>query len=223
MRSAFTSVITRDFTLAVRQGGSIGTAIGFFLTVIVLLPLGLGPDQQLLQRIAPGALWIALLLSVLLSADRLYQTDHDDGSLEIMALSSTPLEIVVLAKASVHWLTSGLPLAIAAPVLGFLLNLDTALILPLGIAMVTGSLALSLLASLGAAITVGLRQGGLLVSLLVLPLYVPVMIFGVLASSGTQSGIDNSGTALIILVAIVLAALVVTPFASAAALRSYMR
>lgn len=223
MTSAFTSVITRDFALAVRQGGSIGTAIGFFLTVIVLLPLGLGPDQQLLQRIAPGALWIALLLSVLLSADRLYQTDHDDGSLEIMALSSTPLEIVVLAKASVHWLTSGLPLAIAAPVLGFLLNLDTALILPLGIAMVTGSLALSLLASLGAAITVGLRQGGLLVSLLVLPLYVPVMIFGVLASSGTQSGIDNSGTALIILVAIVLAALVVTPFASAAALRSYMR
>lgn len=223
MTSAFTSVITRDFALAVRQGGSIGTAIGFFLTVIVLLPLGLGPDQQLLQRIAPGALWIALLLSVLLSADRLYQTDHDDGSLEIMALSSTPLEIVVLAKASVHWFTSGLPLAIAAPVLGFLLNLDTALILPLGIAMVTGSLALSLLASLGAAITVGLRQGGLLVSLLVLPLYVPVMIFGVLASSGTQSGIDNSGTALIILVAIVLAALVVTPFASAAALRSYMR
>lgn len=223
MPSAFTSVITRDFALAVRQGGSIGTAIGFFLTVIVLLPLGLGPDQQLLQRIAPGALWIALLLSVLLSADRLYQTDHDDGSLEIMALSSTPLEIVVLAKASVHLFTSGLPLAIAAPVLGFLLNLDTALILPLGIAMVTGSLALSLLASLGAAITVGLRQGGLLVSLLVLPLYVPVMIFGVLASSGTQSGIDNSGTALIILVAIVLAALVVTPFASAAALRSYMR
>ncbi len=223
MKSAFAAVISRDLSLAVRQGGNIGTAIGFFLTVIVLLPLGLGPDQQLLQRIAPGALWIALLLSVLLSADRLYQTDHDDGSLEIMALSSTPLEVVVLAKASVHWLTSGLPLAIAAPVLGFLLNLDTALILPLGIAMVTGSLALSLLASLGAAITVGLRQGGLLVSLLVLPLYVPVMIFGVLASSGAQSGIDNSGTALIILVAIVLAALVVTPFASAAALRSYMR
>jgi len=223
MTSAYTAIFSRDFALAIRQGGGIGTAIGFFLTVIVLLPLGLGPDQQLLQRIAPGALWIALLLSVLLSADHLYQTDHDDGSLEIMALSSTPLEIVVLAKASVHWLTSGLPLAVAAPVLGFLLNLDPALVLPLATAMVTGSLALSLLASLGAAITVGLRQGGLLVSLLVLPLYVPVMIFGVLASSGSQSGIDNSGTALIILIAIVLAALVVTPLASAAALRSYMR
>jgi len=223
MTSAYTAILSRDFTLAIRQGGGIGTAIGFFLTVIVLLPLGLGPDQQLLQRIAPGALWIALLLSVLLSADHLYQTDHDDGSLEIMALSSTPLEIVVLAKASVHWLTSGLPLAVAAPVLGFLLNMDPALVLPLATAMVAGSLALSLLASLGAAITVGLHQGGLLVSLLVLPLYVPVMIFGVLASSGTQSGIDNSGTALIILIAIVLAALVVTPLASAAALRSYMR
>jgi len=223
MTSAYTAILSRDFTLAIRQGGGIGTAIGFFLTVIVLLPLGLGPDQQLLQRIAPGALWIALLLSVLLSADHLYQTDHDDGSLEIMALSSTPLEIVVLAKASVHWLTSGLPLAVAAPVLGFLLNMDPALVLPLATAMVAGSLALSLLASLGAAITVGLRQGGLLVSLLVLPLYVPVMIFGVLASSGSQSGIDNSGTALIILIAIVLAALVVTPLASAAALRSYMR
>ena len=223
MTSAYTAILSRDFTLAIRQGGGIGTAIGFFLTVIVLLPLGLGPDQQLLQRIAPGALWIALLLSVLLSADHLYQTDHDDGSLEIMALSSTPLEIVVLAKASVHWLTSGLPLALAAPVLGFLLNMDPALVLPLATAMVAGSLALSLLASLGAAITVGLHQGGLLVLLLVLPLYVPVMIFGVLASSGTQSGIDNSGTALIILIAIVLAALVVTPLASAAALRSYMR
>ena len=223
MTSAFKAILARDFMLAIRQGAGIGTAIGFFLTVIVLLPLGLGPDQQLLQRIAPGALWIALLLSVLLSADRLYQADHDDGSLEIMALSSTPLEIVVLAKACVHWLTSGLPLAIAAPLLGFLLNLDTALVLPLGTAMVTGSLALSLLASLGAAITVGLRQGGLLVSLLILPLYVPVMIFGVLASSGAQAGIDNTGAALTILIAIVLTALVVTPFASAAALRSYMR
>ncbi len=223
MTSAFLAILKRDFRLAAREGGGIGTAMGFFLTVIVMLPLGLGPDQVLLQRIAPGALWIALLLSVLLSADRLYAADHDDGSLEVMALSSTPLELVTLAKATVHWLTSGLPLAIAAPLLGFLLNLDTSLVWPLLLAMVTGSLALSLLASLGAAITVGLRQGGLLVSLLVLPLYVPVMIFGILSSAGAQGGIDNSGTALLVLVAIVLAALVVSPFASAAALRSYMR
>ncbi len=223
MNRAFTAILARDIRLAIRQGGGIGTAIGFFLTVIVLLPLGLGPDQNLLQRIAPGALWIALLLSVLLSADRLYSSDYDDGSLEVMALSSTPLEVVTLAKACVHWLTSGLPLAIAAPLLGFLLNLDTSLVWPLLMAMTIGSLALSLLASLGAAITVGLRQGGLLVSLLVLPLYVPVMIFGVLSSSTAQAGIDNTGTALIVLAAIVLAALVVSPFASAAALRSYMR
>lgn len=223
MNRAFTAILARDIRLAIRQGGGIGTAIGFFLTVIVLLPLGLGPDQNLLQRIAPGALWIALLLSVLLSADRLYSSDYDDGSLEVMALSSTPLEVVTLAKACVHWLTSGLPLAIAAPLLGFLLNLETSLVWPLLMAMTIGSLALSLLASLGAAITVGLRQGGLLVSLLVLPLYVPVMIFGVLSSSTVQAGIDNTGTALIVLAAIVLAALVVSPFASAAALRSYMR
>lgn len=223
MLMAFTAILKRDFTLAIRQGGGIGTAIGFFLTVVVLLPLGLGPDQNLLSRIAPGALWIALLLSVLLSADKLWQADHDDGSLEVMALSDTPLEITALAKSTVHWLTSGLPLAIAAPLLGFLLNLEAALVLPLMMAMVTGSLALSLLASLGAAITVGLRQGGLLVSLLILPLYVPVMIFGVLSTSGFQTGIDNSSTSLLILAAVVLIALVVSPFASAAALRSYLR
>lgn len=223
MTSAFLATLKRDLKLAARQGGGIGTAIGFFLTVVVLLPLGLGPDQNLLSRIAPGALWIALLLSVLLSADKLWQADYDDGSLEVMALSDTPLEVTAMAKATVHWLTSGLPLAIAAPLLGFLLNLDSALVLPLMAAMVTGSLALSLLASLGAAITVGLRQGGLLVSLLILPLYVPVMIFGVLSTSGFQTGIDNSGTSLLILAAIVLVALVVSPFASAAALRSYLR
>lgn len=223
MSSAFASILKRDFRLAVRQGGGIGTAIGFFLTVIVMLPLGIGPDQILLQRIAPGALWIALLLSVLLSADRLYASDYEDGSLEAMALSSTPLEIVTLAKACIHWLTSGLPLAVAAPTLGFLLNLDTRLVWPLLLAMIIGSLALSLLASLGAAITVGLRQGGLLVSLLVLPLYIPVMIFGILSSSAADSPTDNASTALIILFAIVLAALVVSPFASAAAIRSYLR
>lgn len=223
MNSAFAAILKRDFLLAVRQGGGIGTAIGFFLTVIVMLPLGIGPDQVLLQRIAPGALWIALLLSVLLSADRLYSSDYEDGSLEAMVLSSTPLEIVALAKACVHWLTSGLPLAIAAPMLGFLLNLDTTLVLPLVMAMVIGSLALSLLASLGAAITVGLRQGGILVSLLVLPLYIPVMIFGILSSSAASSPTDNSTTALLILTAIVLAALVICPFASAAAIRNYLR
>jgi heme exporter protein B len=223
MTRAFLAVLQRDLKIALRQGGGVGTAIGFFLTVIVLLPLGLGPDQQLLQRIAPGMLWIALLLSVLLSADRLYQADYDDGSLEVMALAATPLEIVALAKAGVHWLVSALPLAVAAPLLGFLLNVDGQLVGPLLVAMIIGSLALSLLASLGAAVTVGLRRGGALVSLLVLPLYVPVLIFGILSSAGATAGIDNTGSALLVLVAIVLMALVVSPFASAAALRSYLR
>ena len=221
--SVLKALLRRDLLLAWRQGGGIGTALGFFLTVVVLLPLGIGPDQALLQRIAPGALWIALLLSVLLSADRIFQADYDDGSLEQMTLGPAGLEIIALTKAFGHWLTAGLPLAIAAPLLGFLLNLDPALILPLGIAMLVGSIALSLLACLGAAVTVGLRKGGLLVSLLILPLYVPALIFGVSASTAGQAGPDISTPSLLILSAIVLTLIVTVPLATAAALRTYMR
>ncbi len=217
------SLIGRDVLLALRAGGGIGTAFGFFLTVVVLLPIGIGPDQALLQRIAPGALWIALLMSVLLSADRIYSADFEDGSLEVMALGPAPLEVIALAKALAHWITAGLPLAIAAPLLGFLLNLDAALVPALAGAMVTGSLALSMLAAMGAAITVGLRKGGLLISLLILPLYIPLMIFGVSASAGDVSGPDTSSASFLILTAIVLVAVVVSPVASAAALRAHMR
>lgn len=212
------ALLRRDVLLALRQGGGAGTALGFFLTVVVLLPLGLGPDLQLLQRIAPGALWIALLLSVLLSAERIFQADYEDGSLELLTLGPAALEMVVATKAVAHWLTAGLPLALAAPLLGFLLNLAPDLVLPLGLAMVTGSLALSLLASLGAALTVGLRRGGLLISLIVLPLYVPVMVFGVAASSGGEFAAP-----FMILLAIVLMSSVVVPFAAAAALRAHLR
>ncbi len=217
------SLLGRDVLLALRAGGGIGTAFGFFLTVVVLLPIGIGPDQALLQRIAPGALWIALLMSVLLSADRIYSADFEDGSLEVMALGPAPLEVVTLAKALAHWITSGLPLAVAAPLLGFLLNLDAALVPALAAAMVTGSLALSMLAAMGAAITVGLRKGGLLISLLILPLYIPLMIFGVSASAGGVSGPDTSTSSFLILTAVVLVAVVVSPVASAAALRAHMR
>jgi heme exporter protein B len=212
------ALVRRDMLLALRQGGGAGTALGFFLTVVVLLPLGIGPDLALLQRIAPGALWIALLLSVLLSAERIFQADYEDGSLELFTLGPAALELVVGAKAVAHWLTAGLPLALAAPLLGFLLNLAPNLVLPLAAAMVTGSLALSLLASLGAAVTVGLRRGGLLISLIVLPLYVPVMVFGVAASSGGEFAPPY-----MILAAIVLVSVVVVPFAAAAALRAHMR
>jgi heme exporter protein B len=212
------ALIRRDMLLALRQGGGAGTALGFFLTVVVLLPLGIGPDLALLQRVAPGALWIALLLSILLSAERIFQADYEDGSLELFTLAPLALELVVGAKAVAHWLVAGLPLALAAPLLGFLLNLAPNLVLPLGLAMVTGSLALSLLASLGAAVTVGLRRGGLLISLIVLPLYVPVMVFGVAASSGGEFAPPY-----MILLAIVLVSIVVVPFAAAAALRAHMR
>ena len=215
------ALVRRDLRLALRQGTGAGTALGFFLTVMVLLPLGIGPDQALLQRIAPGALWIALLLSVLLSADRIFQADFEDGSLELMTMGPAALEIVVTMKGLAHWLTTGLPLAIAAPLLGFLLNLDAALIGPLVLAMGLGSVALSLLASLGAAVTVGIRRGGLLVSLLILPLYVPVVIFGV-AASGGAGGVNIATPSLMILAAIALVALVTVPFAAAAALRAYM-
>lgn len=146
------ALVKRDLLLAWRQGGGAGTAFGFFLTVIVLLPIGIGPDQALLQRIAPGALWIALLLSVLLTAERIFQQDFEDGSLDILAMSPVPLELMALAKAVAHWLSTSLPLAIASPLLGFLLNLSPELIGPLALAMGLGSVALSLLAALGGAL-----------------------------------------------------------------------
>lgn len=217
------ALIRRDLALSIRQGGGVGTALGFFLTVMVLLPIGLGPDQALLGKIAPGALWISLLLSVLLSADRIYQQDYDDGSLDIMTMSPVPFELVALAKAVAHWLSTSLPLAIAAPILGFLVNLDPAAIWPLALAMMIGSIALSLLASIGAAVTVGLRRGGLLVSLLVLPLYVPILIFGLSASQAPGSSPDIATPSLLILLALALVSLVLSPLASAAALRSYLK
>jgi heme exporter protein B len=221
--TAVLSLVRRDLVLSWRQGGGAGTALGFFLTVVVLLPIGLGPDQNLLQRLAPGLLWIALLLSVLLSADRIFQQDYEDGSLDIMAMGPLPLELVALAKSIAHWLSTSLPLAVAAPLLGFLINLQPEAILPLALAMGAGSVTLSLLAAIGAAVTVGLRRGGLLVSVLVLPLYVPVLIFGVGASQAPGAGPDIATPSLFILLALALASLVLAPLAAAAALRSYLK
>jgi heme exporter protein B len=160
---------------------------------------------------------------VLLSADRIYQQDYEDGSLDIMTMGPVPFEMVALAKSIAHWLSTSLPLAIAAPILGFLVNLQPEMILPLALAMIVGSIALSLLASIGAAVTVGLRRGGLLVSILVLPLYVPVLIFGLSASQGEAAGGELGTASLLILAAMALVSLVVSPLASAAALRSYLK
>ncbi len=214
------SLLRRDLILAARQGGGVGTALGFFLTVLVLLPIGIGPDQLTLQRLAPGILWITLLLSVLLSADRIFQQDYEDGSLDIMAMAPLPLELVVLAKAIAHWLSTSLPLSIVAPFLGVLLNLKTEIIWPLVIATMLGSIGLSFIASIGASLTLNLRRGGLLISILVLPLYVPILVFGMSACTGNPAVVFPS---LLILSAIALASLVLAPLAAAAALRAYLK
>ncbi len=218
-----TALIKRDLILSYRLGGGAGTAIGFFLVVVTLLPLGIGPDSALLSRIAPGALWIALLLAVLLSVDRMFQADFEDGSLELMFLSPVSLELIVLCKTFTHWLTTGLPLALAAPLFGFLLNISPDAIGPLVLSTLIGSPALSLLGGLGASITLGLRRGGLLLSLIILPLYVPILIFGVSAASAATSAVDIATPSLLILAALSLATLVLCPLAAAAAVRSHFR
>ena len=184
MVGVFLRLIGRELTLAVR--GGIGTlmAVVFFVITVTLFPLAVGPELGLLSRIAPGAVWVAALLAALLSLDRLFVADHDDGSLEQLMLGTLPLEFVVLAKTAAHWLTTGLPLAAAAPILALLLNMSTDGLVILIVSLLLGTPILSLIGAVGAALTVGLRRGGALIALLVLPLYVPVLIFGVGAVEG---------------------------------------
>ncbi len=222
MWQSLKALLARDILLAGKQGGGLGAALSFILAVIVLVPLSIGPDLNLLSRIAPGMMWLSLLLAVLLTADRMFQQDYEDGSLDLMTMAPVPFELVTLIKALSHWLTVSLPLAIIAPPLGLMLNLNMTSLPILWLAMITGSLSLSLWASLGGAVTVGLRRGGLLVSLLILPLYVPVLIFGVSATT-SMMGPQTSTPSLMILVAITLASLVIAPLASAAALKAYLQ
>ena len=219
---AFGAVLKRDLVLGLRQGGGAGAAIAFMLSVLVLIPLSIGPDQNLLQRLAPGIMWLALLLAVLLTSEKIFQQDYEDGTLDALMTIDLPLELVTLAKALAHWLAVGLPLAVAAPLLGILLNINVSVIPVLMLSMVMGSLALSMLAAVGGAITAGLRRGGLLVSLLILPLYVPVLVFGVSATTAA-TGPEGSSSSLLVLTALVLVTLVVQPWASAAALRAYLK
>jgi heme exporter protein B len=213
--TGFLTLLKRDMLLGFRQGGGAGAALAFMLSILVLVPLSLGPDQNLLQRLAPGIMWLSLLLAVLLTVERVFQQDYEDGTLDVMMTVQLPLELVTLAKALAHWLSVGLPLAIMAPLLGLLINIETTTIPWL-------MLALSLLACIGGAVTAGLRRGGLLVALLILPLYVPVLVFG-LSVTQSQSGPGGSTSSLLVLLAITLVALVVQPWASAAALRAYLR
>ena len=218
MVGVFLRLIGRELTLAVRGGIGTLVAVVFFVIAVTLFPLAVGPELGLLSRIAPGAVWVAALLAALLSLDRLFVADHDDGSLEQLMLGTLPLEFVVLAKTAAHWLTTGLPLAAAAPILALLLNMSTDGLVILIVSLLLGTPILSLIGAVGAALTVGLRRGGALIALLVLPLYVPVLIFGVGAVEGAVLDVGVRAN-LAILAGGLVGALALGPLAAAAALR----
>ncbi len=216
--SAFLDIVRRDLRLALRQRADAGMVVLFFALTVALFPFGIGPEPNLLARIAPGVIWVTALLAVLLSLERLFLADYEDGSLDLLALSPLPLELTVLAKATAHWLTTGLPLIVAAPLIGLLYNMDTAGLPMLMLAMLLGSPSLSLIGAIGAALTLGARRGGVLIPLLVLPLYIPVLIFGVSVIDAGMAEL-NTRPHLLFLGAIFLFSLAVAPFAGAAALR----
>jgi heme exporter protein B len=208
--------------LAVRLGGGALIGVLFFLIVVTLVPFAIGPDLALLARIGPAILWIGALLASLLALDRLIAADHEDGSLDLLLMAQVPLELAVAVKALAHWLTTGLPLVIAAPLLGLLLNLDPKATGAVALTLLAGTPALTFIGLIGAALTVALRRGGLLLAVLILPLTVPVLIFGVAASNAAIVGPVPFGTPFSILCALTLMSVVLGPFAAAAALRHGM-
>jgi heme exporter protein B len=216
--TAFLALVGRDLRLALRQGSDAALVVAFFVLAVVLFPFGIGPEPQLLARIAAGVVWVTALLAALLSLDRLFQQDYEDGSLEVIALAPLPLEAAVLAKCLAHWLTTGLPLVVVAPALAALLQLEGPGYLPLVLAMALGTPSLSLVGAIGAALSLGARRAGVLLSLLVLPFYIPVLIFGVAAVDQAVAGFAIRPH-LLILTAFLLAALPLAPWAAAAALR----
>ncbi len=216
------ALLIRDMRLSIRAGGGFGLGLAFFLLVAVLVPLGVGPDPAVLARIAPGILWVGALLACLLSLERLFALDFEDGSLDLLACAPLPLEGAVAIKALAHWLVTGLPLTVSAPVLGVLLNLPVAAYPWLVASLALGTPALSLIGAFGAALTVGVKRGGLLVSLLVLPMYVPTLIFGADVVTKGAAGLSVA-TPLALLAGITAGALALLPFAAAQALRVNLR
>jgi heme exporter protein B len=217
--TALAALLLRDLRLAVRVGGGAMIGVLFFLIVVTLVPFAIGPDLALLARIGPAILWLGALLANLLALDRLVAMDHEDGSLDLILTARAPLELALAAKALAHWLTTGLPLVVAAPLLGLLLNLGPQATGAVALTLLAGTPALTFLGLIGSALTVALRRGGLLLAVLVLPLTVPVLIFGVAAANAAIVGPMPFGTPFSVLCALTLVSLVVGPWAAAIALR----
>ena len=217
--SALVTLIRRDIQVALRVGGGALIGVLFFLSVVVLMPFAVGPDIALLKRIGPAILWLGAMLASLLTIDRLFAADHEDGSLDLIVMSRTPLELACLAKALAHWIASSIPLIAATPILGLMLNLDATATSAVALTLLVGTPALTFIGMIGAALAVTLHRGGLLLAVLVLPLSIPVLIFGVAASQAAISGPLAFGTPFSILCALSLVSLVVGPFAAAASLR----
>lgn len=217
--TALIAIIRRDIKIALRVGGGAMIGVLFFLTVVVLMPFAIGPDIALLKRIGPAVLWLGALLASLLTLDRLFTADQEDGSLDLIAMGRTPLELTCAAKAIAHWLAAGVPLILATPFVAILLNLDASATLAVALTLLAGTPALTFTGMIGAALAVTLRRGGLLLAVLVLPLSIPVLIFGVAASNAAILEPSAFGTPFSILCALSLVSFVVGPFAAAASLR----
>jgi heme exporter protein B len=217
--STLGALLVRDMRIAVRVGGGALIGVLFFLSVIVLMPFALGPDLPLLARLGPAILWLGALLASLLTLDRLFMADREDGSLDLIAMSRTPLELSCAAKALAHWLAAGVPLIVATPVLGLLLDLDLTATAAVALTLLVGTPALTFTGMIGAALAVTLHRGGLLLAVLVLPLSIPILIFGVAASEAAITGPLSFGAPFSILCAVSLVSLVIGPFAAAASLR----
>lgn len=220
MRQAFVAILLRDLRLAVRVGGGAFVGVLFFLAVVVVVPFGIGPDLALLRRIGPAIVWIGALLASLLALDRLFAQDAEDGALDLILTARLPLELVALAKGLAHWIATGLPLVVATPILSLLLNLEPAAIGAVALTLLVGTPALTFIGLVGAALAVVLRRGGLLLAVLILPLTIPVLVFGLSATSAAVVSGVPFGTPFAILAAMSLASLVLGPVAAAAAIRA---
>ncbi len=217
--TGFVALMLRDIRLAVRVGGGALMGAMFFFILVVMTPFAVGPDLNLLARIGPAILWLGALLASLLALDRLFATDYEDGSLDLLMMAPMPLELAVAAKAIAHWLTTGLPLVLITPLLGLMLNVELNATGTLMLTLLAGTPALTFIGLIGAALSVALRRGGLLLAVLVLPLTVPVLIFGVAAAEAAIVGPAPFGPPFTILCALSLASFVLGPYAAAAALR----